>query len=429
MVAGSLLKSHLPDSDVPVYLVQQDDYFHRDGLYQSNGEDFKDNCERFAFFCRFVLDSLGQLKWIPDLIHCNDWQTGLIPAYLKTIHADDSELGQVATLMTIHNLAYQGNFWHWDMLLTGIDWQYFNWQQMEFYGRLNLLKTGLVFADALSTVSPTYAREIQTVAQGCGLESVLQERASDLSGILNGIDNQEWNPKTDPHLVANYDVTNWQSGKPKCKADVQELFNLKINPDVPLIGIVGRIASQKGWALIVEVMQRWLHHHVPVQWAILGTGDATYQRQLTQLHEAAPQSIGVRLEFSNALAHKVEAGADIFLMPSQYEPCGLNQQYSMQYGTIPVVHQTGGLADTVINLDESTMQDHSANGFTFTGYHTRAMEEALTRSIQMYTLKNTWKQLVENGMNHNWSWSVSAAKYRKLYELIVASRKSRPQPA
>lgn len=429
MVAGSLLKSRLPDSNVTVYLARQDEYFDRDSLYQINGEDYKDNCERFAFFCRFLVDALGQLDWYPDLIHCNDWQTGLIPAYLKTLYAGDPKLEHIATLMTIHNLAYQGNFWHWDMLLTGIDWQYFNWRQMEFYGRLNLLKTGLVFADALSTVSPTYALEIQTPAQGCGLENVLQERAEDLTGVLNGIDTSVWNPQTDPCLAANYNVENWRTEKPECKTDLQQIMGLKVDPDVPLIGIVGRIASQKGWSLIIEVMEKWLTGGINVQWAILGTGDATYQRSLSHLSHRAPDSIGVRLEFSDKLAHKIEAGADIFLMPSQYEPCGLNQQYSMQYGTVPVIHETGGLADTVINLDESTLSNQSANGFSFSGYHTRAMEEALTRAIQMYTLPNTWGQLVENGMNHNWSWAVSAAEYMKLYQATISNRKPRHQPA
>ena len=432
MVGGKLLKSQLPNSEVTVYLVQQDDYFDRDGLYQDGDEEFKDNCERFAFFCRFIIDSLGQLDWIPDLVHCNDWQTGLIPAYLKTIYADDPRLNQIASLMTIHNLAYQGNFWHWDMLLTGIDWQYFNWRQMEFYGRLNLLKTGIIFSDAVNTVSPTYAREIQTAAQGCGLENVLQERAADLSGVLNGIDTNEWNPKTDPHIAANYDVENWKTEKPKCKAALQSLFGLDVDPVVPSIGIVGRMASQKGWSLIIEVMERWLESDIKVQWAILGTGDAAYQTALSQINERAPSTVGVRLEFSNELAHKIEAGADIFLMPSQYEPCGLNQQYSMQYGTVPVVHETGGLADTVVNLDQASLADQTANGFSFDQYHSRALEEALTRAIQMYTLPNTWSQLVENGMNHNWSWSVSAAEYIKLYQSTIKSgqvQRSDPSPS
>ena len=428
MVEGSLLKSRLPNSNVVVYLVHQPDYFDRDGLYQVDGEDYKDNCERFVFFCRFILESLEHLDWFPDVLHCNDWQTGLLPAYLKTVYAKDPRFQSVASLMTIHNLAYQGNFWHWDMLITGIDWQYFNWQQMEFYGRLNLLKTGIVFADSLSTVSPSYALEIQTKDQGHGLDTILRERAEDLTGILNGIDTTVWNPASDPHLAMSYSVADWQQNKPLCKSDLQSTFGLDPLKDRPLIGIVGRIAAQKGWSLIIEVARQWLAAGKPVQWAILGTGDHQLENKLTQLAKTAPTTMAVRLEFSNELAHKVEAGADIFLMPSRFEPCGLNQQYSMQYGTVPVVHETGGLADTVINLTPESKAAGTANGFSFSGFHAHQLEASAARAVDAYHQTETWQQLVETGMKHDWSWAASARSYESTYR-ATHQKRLRPQSA
>lgn len=428
MVEGSLLKSHLPDSNVVVYLVHQADYFDRDGLYQVDGEDYKDNCERFVFFCRFILESLERLDWFPDVLHCNDWQTGLLPAYLKTVYSEDPRFQSVASLMTIHNLAYQGNFWHWDMLITGIDWQYFNWQQMEFYGRLNLLKTGIVFADSLSTVSPNYALEIQTKEQGHGLDTILQQRADDLTGILNGIDTTVWNPASDPHIAENYTVDSWQKGKPICKSDLQMVFGLEPVEDRPLIGIVGRIAAQKGWSLIIDVARQWLADGKPVQWAILGTGDHQLEAELQQLAGTAPSRMSVRLEFSNELAHKVEAGADIFLMPSRFEPCGLNQQYSMQYGTVPVVHETGGLADTIINLSDQSQAAGTANGFSFSGFHTHQLAASMTRAVEAYYQAETWQQLVECGMKHDWSWAASARRYESTYQ-ATHQKRLRPQSA
>ncbi len=428
IVEGALWKSHLPHSDVVVYLVHQPDYFDRVGLYQDAGEDYKDNCERFVFFCRFILESLERLNWFPDVLHANDWQTGLLPAYLKTVYAEDPRFQSIATLMTIHNLAYQGNFWHWDMLITGIDWQYFNWQQMEFYGRLNLLKTGIVFADKLSTVSPSYALEIQTTEQGHGLDTILRERSADLIGILNGIDTNEWNPAKDNHLAANYSADDWQTGKAFCKSDLQKAFGLDADPTRPLIGIVGRIASQKGWALILEVAKQWLATQTAVQWAILGTGDSDLENELQQLAQTSPHTLAARLEFSNELAHKVEAGSDIFLMPSLFEPCGLNQQYSMQYGTVPVVHETGGLADTVINYTDETLSAGTANGFSFSGFHAHQLEQALARAIETYAQPEIWKQIVENGMNHDWSWAASARRYESAYQAIHRAR-FRPQSA
>ncbi len=415
LVAGRLLQSELPNSQVKIYFVDQPKYFDRDGLYQERGTDYQDNCERFVYFCRAVLDALLQLNWRPDVIHCNDWQTGLIPAYLKTIYRDAGLFDESASLITIHNLAYQGNFWHWDMLLTGLDWKYFNWHQMEFYGRLNFLKTGLVFADAISTVSPRYAQEIQTPEHGCGLQGVLSERRDRLTGILNGIDPELWNPQTDPQLPQNYGIDDWTVGKAACKEQLRRELGLNQSTG-PLVGIVGRLASQKGWSLIMPVLSFWLKIQ-DVQWVVLGTGDVQIEQGLLALAKQHPDKLAVRNEFSDALARKIEAAADIFLMPSKYEPCGLNQQYSMRYGTVPVVHATGGLADTVTDVNPQTLRRGSATGFSFDQYAVDGLETALARAVDTYLNRPAeWKQLVETGMHQDMSWAASAAKYVQLYQ-------------
>ncbi len=425
---GRLLKGRLPSSDVTVFAVEQDEYFDRPQLYGEGGHDYPDNCERFVFFSRSVLEAVRLLDWIPDLIHVNDWQTCLIPALLKTEFSGTPVYENMASLLTIHNLAYQGSFWHWDMLLTGLDWKYFNWKQMEFHGRLNLLKTGIVFADAINAVSPTYAAEIQTPEFGCGLDGVLRYRSDVLSGILNGIDKQEWNPATDRHIAVNYDVDSWQQGKAACKAALQQERGLPVRSDVPLIAIIGRLAEQKGWSLLLPVMQNWLVNR-PAQWIVLGTGQPEYQQALAELARQFPDSFSVELGFSNELAHRIESAADIFVMPSEYEPCGLNQQYSLAYGTIPVVHETGGLADTVVDTHAETIQNRTANGFSFRGLEVHQLDASLRRAVDCYQDDpDTWAQLVTTGMSQDWSWAVSAKKYSRLYEQIVA-RKLSPQNA
>ena len=423
---GSLLKSKLPNCNVTVYFVDHPEFFDRPSLYGENGSDYDDNCERFTFFSRSVLEVVRLLKLAPDVIHVNDWQTGLIPALLECECANNPIYQKIASLITIHNLAYQGSFDHSKMAVTGLDAKYFNWEQMEYHGNLNLLKTGIVFADSINTVSPTYSREIQSSEQGCGLEGVLQYRADRLSGILNGIDSTDWNPETDKHLTANFsadfDIKTGSEGKAKCKLDLQTESKLDINPNVPLIGIVGRLASQKGWSLILPVLKKWLDS-VDAQWVILGTGDPDYHHVLTSLHRSHPSKLALTLGFSNELAHRIEAGSDLFLMPSQYEPCGLNQMYSMAYGTIPVVRKTGGLADTVVNATAQTISNKTANGFDFEEFTATALESTLTKAVQMYNEdRATWNQLSWTGMNHDWSWNASAKQYEALYRETISRR-------
>jgi starch synthase len=420
-VAGTFLRSTMPGDKVPVYLVHQPQYYDRPELYRENGHDYKDNCERFVFFCRAALEAIRLLELRTELVHCHDWTSGLVPAYLKTELAGVPPFDSIRSLLTIHNIAYQGNFWHWDMELTGIDWRYFNWRQMEFFGNLSFLKSGLAFADTLSTVSPRYAEEIQRPPLGCGLEGLLQHRRNDLFGIMNGVDYGEWNPETDRYLGENtYGIKNVADGKRACKAVLQRTLALPQAPDAPLIAMIGRLADQKGFDLVARLIPQWAAES-PVQWVILGTGEPQYHDLFAKLAEQHPDKVAVRLSFSNELAHRIEAGADIFLMPSRYEPCGLNQLYSLKYGTVPVVHATGGLADSITNFTDETLVAGTANGFSFDTYNSTALDETLQRACQTYrTNRPAWEQLMRTGMRQDWSWNHSACDYERVYNRTLA---------
>ncbi len=414
MVTGRLLRSVMPDRKTPAYLVEQDQYFDRDQLYSIDGKDYVDNCERFVFFSRAVLEAIRLLDLQVDVLHANDWQTGLIPAYLKIEYHGIPRYQRIASVLTVHNLSYQGQFWHWDMLLTGLDWKYFNWRQMEFHGNLNLLKTGMVFADAISTGSPRYAQEIQSSPLGCGLEGVLQHRRDVLFGILNGIDPAEWDPATDPHLPVNYNADTVARGKPACKEALRKELGLPVDSDVPLLGFVGRLIEQKGIDLLIDVMQRSLSND-DWQWVILGTGQPKYHKALEALAERFPRKMALRLEFSNPLAHRIEAGADIFLMLSRFEPCGLNQLYSLRYGTVPLVRATGGLADTITGYD-ALAPNPAANGFSFQECSSMALGECLRQACETYYRRpEVWRQLIAVGMGQDWSWAASARRYVEMY--------------
>lgn len=415
-VSGRLLKSVMPNSSVPVYLVERNEYFDRPSLYGENGEDYKDNCERFVFFSRAVLEGIRLLELDVDVIHINDWQTGLIPAYLQIEYSGAPGFERISTLMTLHNIAYQGQFWHWDMLVTGLDWKYFNWHQMEYYGNLNLLKTGIVFSDLINTVSPTYAEEIQSSPLGCGLENVLFSRRESLNGIVNGIDTNRWNPATDPALAQNYDPYDWQTGKAECKRALQRDMGLPEQHDEPLVGLIGRLTSQKGYDLVAPLIEDSARSS-NTQWVILGTGEPRYHKLFDRLSKEFPDKVTARLEFSDPLAHQIEAGSDLFLMPSEYEPCGLNQLYSLAYGTVPVVRETGGLSDTIVDASDDNLSNGTANGFTFPDFSTPALATAFARACDTYRhRKDLWQQLVETGMRQDWSWSRVARSYESLYK-------------
>lgn len=413
----------LPGSNVRVFLIRQPEYFDRPQLYQENGHGYVDNCARFSFFSRAVLEVCRQMVLRPDVIHCNDWQTGLIPALLNTQYSRVPGFERTSSIMTIHNMAYQGRFWHFDMPLTGMDWSYFNYHHMEAWGDMNLLKTGISFADQVTTVSPTYAKEICTADGGYGLEGVLRHRSEDLSGILNGIDDDVWNPEKDNFLPACYSLDSIEQGKPQCKAFLQQRMGLPTRNDVPLFGMVSRMTDQKGFDLITEAAERLLSRDLQI--AFLGTGDPYYESQITGLAQRFPSKVAVQIGFDESLAHQIEGGSDAFLMPSRFEPCGLNQMYSLRYGTVPVVRNVGGLADSVMNFDLNPHSLNTANGFVFADYNRDALAGTVERALETYSRPHIWKQLVRNGMSRDWSWNRSAAEYVGVYEAAIANIDSR----
>ncbi len=422
-ISGHLFESRLPNSDIPVYLVHQSQYFDREGIYNYNGEDYTDNCERFVFFSRAVLETIRLLNLDIDILHSNDWQTGLVPAYLEAIYRQVPGYEKIATIHTIHNLAYQGIFWHWDMLLTGLDWRYFNYEKMEFHGKLNLLKTGLTFAMGLTTVSPRYANEIQTQEFGCGLEDVLRYRRSFLTGITNGVDTERWNPENDEKIAVRYNHSDVFEKKPECKKALQEAVGLPVDPGVPVIGAVGRLAHQKGFDTVADILPHW-GDTSQMQWVILGTGDPAVEQRLEEIAAKYPDKMAVRVEFSDTLARQIIAGSDLFLMPSRYEPCGLTQMYSMLYGTVPIVRETGGLADTVVDADPETIEQGSANGFTFQGESDDVLTATIGRALNCwYQERETWNRIVRNCMAKDWSWQNSARKYAEFYAQTLARLK------
>ena len=429
-VSGRLWRSRLPDSEVPVYLVEQPGYFGRDdpaagfGLYQyklpAGGAlvDYEDNAARFIFFCRAVLEAVPALDFRPDVLHLNDWQTALIPAYWREMYASRPGYDSMGTLYTIHNLAYQGVFDPSVMPLTGFDWRLFNWQELEFHDRLNFMKAGIVFADLLSTVSPRYAVEIQTPEYGCLLDDVLRHHQDRLVGIVNGVDYQVWNPLQDSHLAANYDAATVAEGKAACKAALQRRLGLPERPGTPLVVTISRLTEQKGFDLIRASAAEWLGGDV--QFAVLGVGDAVYHRFLGDLARRYPENVAAVLAFDEVLAHQMEAGGDLFLMPSRFEPSGLNQLYSLRYGTVPLVRATGGLADTVVDCTPKALADGTATGFVFAEYTAPALLATLHRALWVYRSQpETWRRLQRTGMQQDWSWDRRAVDYEALYQRMT----------
>ncbi len=428
LIGCRLLKGKLPDGDVPVWFIDQPRYFDRDSLYGTPQGDFPDNAERFAFFCRAALQAILRIGWSVDIVHCNDWQTGLVPALMAANPQPPPWMRKAATVMTIHNLAYQGQFPRDAFGWTGLDWKHFNHHEFEFYDQTNYLKTGIATADMITTVSPRYSQEIRTAQHGCGLDAVLQEKADRVVGITNGIDQAVWDPVTDANLFANYDVDSWRDGKSLNKTALQRQFQLEQSNEVPMIGLVGRLAEQKGWDLILPVLRWHLSESRPTQWIVLGSGDTRYEQELRELSETYPNRFALHLGFSDALAHQIEAGSDIFVMPSHYEPCGLNQLYSLRYGSVPVVTPTGGLADTVVNCSEKTLSNGTATGFYLNTSHPNALDEAIGRALNLrYHHPEKWAQLVETGMSQDWSWKKSAEEYTALYARTLALKEQSKQ--
>ena len=408
----------LPDSTVPVYALIHEAYFGRPGnpYLGPDGQPWSDNAERFSRLCHVAVDlamnRIG-LDWTPDIVHCNDWQTGLIPALLN------DEPQRPATVFTIHNLAYQGVFPHATFVRLNLPPRFWSPNALEFYDQLSFIKGGLVFADRISTVSPTYAREIQGPEYGCGLEGLLSHRQARLSGILNGIDMDAWNPAKDLYLPAHFDLKTLKN-RQALKSQLQQTFGLPVDADIPVLAWVGRLVEQKGIDLLLDALPRLMN--LPLQIALLGSGDPRFEEALQHWGKLFPQRFAIRLGYDEARARLIEAGTDLFLMPSRFEPCGLNQMYSQRYGAIPLVRRAGGLADTVVNADAETLKDGTATGIVFDEATPDALYHAVERALALYARPTHWRKVQKNGMAKDFSWEISARQYEALYDHALQDR-------
>lgn len=400
------------NEEVPVYLVDNHQFFYRDHMY-----GYQDEAERFDFFTKASLAMLPYIGFQPDIIHCNDWHTALMPLYLKDRYNDEPFHRNIATLFTIHNLQYQGRFPYDVMAKLGLNERYYSPELLEYYGEVNFMKAGLIYSDVLNTVSRKYAMEIQTAEMGEGLDGLLRKRALDLYGILNGIDYEEMNPAADPRICCHYDVHTLEH-KRENKYQLQRELGLSMG-DIPMIGIITRLVSQKGLDLIAAVIDRIME--LGVQFVLLGTGEEYYEKLFAEVKIRYPHQTSVNLGFDAGLAQKIYAGSDIFLMPSRFEPCGLGQLISLRYGTVPVVRKTGGLADTIKNYDPETGY---GNGFTFEEYQPNRLLDTITGAVRLYQSDpEAWTRLARVAMSMDFSWNQSAIKYLELYEKAIKRRK------
>lgn len=400
---------------VTYYFVDNQDYFNREGFY-----GYDDDAERFSFFCRAVLNMLPAIDFWPDIIHTNDWHAGLVNVFLKLEHMGDERYQNIRTIYTIHNLKYQGVFPK-DVMsdVLGLDWKYFNNGDLEFYDAVNFMKGGIIYSDFVSTVSRTYAQEIQYEYFGEHLDGLLRSRKDDLFGIVNGIDYDVYNPATDPYLFANYDKTDsFNSFERKCdnKVKLQELLGLPRGRKIPMVAMVSRLVAPKGIDLIVRMMDELLQHE-DFQFVLLGTGDKVYEDWFKGLAWRYPSKVSVNIRFSNELAQRIYASSDIFLMPSNYEPCGIGQLIAMRYGSVPVVRETGGLKDTVQQYDK---YENKGNGFVFSNYNAHEMMYSLKRALSTYGNFEIWIKIESNAMNTDYSWKESAKEYKELYEKLMS---------
>ena len=408
-------------SGVQFYFIDYPQFFDRDSLYGTPAGDYPDNAERFALYSRAVIEA-SKILGVPDIFHCHDWQSALVPILLRTSYADDPVFQSTATVFTIHNMGYQGLFPPDTLPLIMLPWDLFTMDKMEFWGKVNFLKGALVFSDHITTVSRKYAQEIQTAEFGFGLEGVLKARAANVSGILNGVDYKEWNPESDRLIVRQYSAVQIE-GKRECKYDLLRQFGIedRKNVELPVIGIVSRFAAQKGFDLIAEIADDLAQ--LPLVLTILGSGDKEYQDLFLKLNREYPEKFALKVAYDNVLAHKIEAGADMFLMPSRYEPSGLNQMYSLKYGTVPIVRATGGLDDSIESWNPVTGK---GTGFKFSGYSGSALLTAINEALNAFKEKQSWKTLMLNGMRKDFSWTVSAREYVKIYERLVPPKPAAP---
>lgn len=411
---GTLFKSELA-GEVPVYLIKHDGYFNRKYIYGEPGSDYPDSVERFSFFSQAVLEVVKRLDFKPDIIHCNDWHTGLIPVYLKSLYRKDAWFSQTKTLFSIHNLGYQGNFPHSHLKVTGLDESLFTEKGLEFYDQISFLKGGLIFSDTLSTVSPTYSQEIQTPDLGFGMQGILQKRSGCLHGVLNGVDETVWNPKTDPLIPANYGPKSL-SQKKQCREDLIKTFSLQLNKKTPILCMITRLSQQKGIDLIMEAKDMLDKQDVAL--VILGTGSAEYESFFQQWSRDRPDNIAAALKFDESLGHRILAGSDMLLMPSLYEPCGLTQMYALKYGTVPIVRAVGGLKDSIQEFSDKTGK---GTGFKFKTPQTKFFLKSLQKALSCFHQTQTWKKLMLNGMAKDNSWEFAAKQYSRLYQKSLRS--------
>jgi len=404
---ASVLKTRL-GRNMSVYLVRADRYFDRDFLYGTHEGDYPDNAERFVFFCRATLEILRRHP--VEIVHCHDWETALGIVFLKTQSARYPKVASAKTVLTAHNLGFQGIFRQSNWPLLNLDRSYFSPQYLEFYGNINFLKGGLIFADKITTVSPSYAREIMSGEQGFGLQGILQQRAADVTGILNGVDYSEWNPAVDPFIATRYSE-NDLSGKRICKDKLQGSLGLPVKSAMPVFGIISRLTSQKGFDLVQKIFDQMMEREL--QLVLLGSGEPRYENFFADAAARFPEKFAVRTGFDEVLAHQIEAGADIFLMPSLYEPCGLNQMFSLKYGTIPIVRKVGGLKDTVIDY---SAEGGVGTGFVFDTYDPQALWDSIERALRLFADKRSWTELMHRAMRMDFSWDRSAQAYNNLYE-------------
>jgi starch synthase len=412
----------LPGSDVPIYFLEHHRYFDRPEIYGPADGGYADNLERFTFFSRASLELARALGFEPDAIHANDWQTALIPVYLNTVYRGTS-LQRAATVFTIHNMAFQGAFDGGGFFVTGLPRERYNARELEHYGALNLMKGALAHATLVSTVSPTYAEEIQQPEHGAGLDGVISSRRADLHGILNGIDTEEWNPATDRQLAARYTAEDL-AGKAVCKRELQREMGLPPREEVPLLGAISRLTHQKGFDLLAQAMERILAWDLQI--VLLGSGDSDAEEFFSALSIARGEKFRARIGFDSGLAHRIEAGCDFFLMPSRFEPCGLNQMYSLRYGTLPIVHATGGLADTVSNFDESTGE---GTGFVIYRLDARSLADTVGWALSTYFNRVRYLEAMRRrGMALDFSWTRAAERYEALYREAYRRRNGMDLP-
>jgi starch synthase len=421
----AVLEGEMPGSGVPVYLLDHEGLYGRDGIYGSRSEpDFRDNLRRFALLCRGALQLAKWLGWPPQVVHAHDWPGALAPVYLNAVERS-GPLADTGSVLTIHNLGYQGVFDAAAFPDSGLPWELYHGAGLEFFGRVNLLQAGLRAADLLTTVSPTYAMEVQTPAYGHRLDGLLRHRRSDLFGVLNGMDYEEWNPQTDPYLAANYSDRAWKRGKARNKAAVQEAFGLAVDPKVALYGMVSRLVDQKGFGALCGPAYGSLASmcaNLSLQFAILGTGEPWCERELASLARRHP-NLGVHIGFDERLAHLVQAGSDFFLMPSAYEPCGLAQMYALRYGTLPIVRRTGGLADTVDTYDQATGE---GTGFVFDALTPSAIYDTVGWSLWAYHQRpRDVDAMRKRAMRLRFSWRDAALRYGELYQGAIDRRQGR----